>query len=66
MKFSIKGLLLVLGLFFVSCDNVDCSAVSCVPNSTFSFELVNNNQENILSNGSLQINDIKITDLDSQ
>ena len=66
MKFRILGLLLALGLFFVSCDNVDCSAVSCVSNSTFRFELVNNNQENILSNGSLQIDDIKITDLDSQ
>jgi len=66
MKIRILTLLLMLGFFFTSCDNKNCSSVVCAPNSAFRFELVDTNEENLLSNGVLQISDIRIINLDSQ
>ncbi len=57
---------LIFLILIQSCENNDCSSVVCAPNSTFRFELVNTNRENLLSNGTLQISDIRIINLDSQ
>lgn len=66
MKNIISILLVIVGTFFTSCDKNDCSLVVCAPNSTFIFELVNTNDENLLFNEILQLEDIKILNSDSQ
>jgi hypothetical protein len=49
-----------------SCEKDDCSNVLCAPNSTFKFELVNTNGENLLSNGTIQMSDIRVINTDNQ
>ncbi len=65
-KLKVRFACLIFLILTQSCKEDECSNVLCIGNSTFRFELVNTNGENLLSNGTIQISDIMVINLDTQ
>ena len=64
---KVKFAFFIFIILIQSCNKYDdCATILCVSNSTFIFELVNANGENLLSNGTIQTSDIKVIDVDTQ
>ncbi|MHA7059119.1 hypothetical protein ACWGOQ_0017970 [Aquimarina sp. M1] len=61
MNTKIFIFIVLLGILFSSCDDSDCVNIVCAPDATFRFELLNTNEENLISNGTLQLSDIEIS-----
>ncbi|WP_405206821.1 hypothetical protein [Aquimarina sp. LLG6339-5] len=66
MKVSFFSLILMMVLLFGSCNSSDCELVVCAPDALFRFEIVNSDGENVISNGTLQVNNIMILDINNQ
>ncbi len=65
---NLKSIIACLFIVFLiqSCKDDECDNVICASNSSFIFELVNTDGDNLLSNGTIELTDVKVVHVETQ